>query len=126
MPSTAMPIVRAGGDPSMPAIVRVKRILQQATGRVPHHQGMVGAGEAHWWHMALFDRVAVVDAGQNGVRLRKRDPDTLRRLAAEGGRMLWRFAREGGPAARRWREALPALTSADSWRRLYGLGDDDR
>src|ERR1044072_3892812 len=48
--------------------------------------GWVGAGEAHWWHIALFDRVAVTDAGQGGVRVRRRDPEALRTLSREGAR----------------------------------------
>ncbi|MEJ2886615.1 glycosyltransferase [Actinomycetospora aeridis] len=121
MDSVEMPIVRAGHEPSRPGLVRAKRLVQQVTGRVPHHGGLVGAGEAHWWHTSLFDRVAVVDAGENGVRLRRRDPDHFRALSREGARTLWRLAREGGDAAERWRAARPALTTADSWKRLFGL-----
>ncbi|GAA4919431.1 galactofuranosylgalactofuranosylrhamnosyl-N-acetylglucosaminyl-diphospho-decaprenol beta-1,5/1,6-galactofuranosyltransferase [Actinomycetospora succinea] len=116
---TEMPIVRRGPEPTRTGLVMAKRIVQQALGRTPHHEGLVGAGEADWWHIALFDRVAVTDAGQGGVRVRRRDPDALRRLAREGGRALWRLTREGSAAAERWRAAAPTLTSAHNWERLF-------
>lgn len=116
-----MAIVRAGGKPSRTAAVMAKRILQQATGRVPHHGGQVGSGEAHWWHVSLFDRVAVTDASQVGVRVRHRDPQALRRLTRSGATALWRLRREGDTVARAWREATPRLTAASTWRRLFGL-----
>jgi galactofuranosylgalactofuranosylrhamnosyl-N-acetylglucosaminyl-diphospho-decaprenol beta-1,5/1,6-galactofuranosyltransferase len=119
---TEMEIVRSGPAPSLTGLVMAKRVLQQGLGRTPFHAGLVGAGEAHWWHVSLFDRVAVTDAGQGGVRLRRRDPAALRTLGRQGARALWRFAREGGTAAQRWRDAAPALTAADNWRRLFGSG----
>jgi galactofuranosylgalactofuranosylrhamnosyl-N-acetylglucosaminyl-diphospho-decaprenol beta-1,5/1,6-galactofuranosyltransferase len=96
-----------------------KRAVQQLLGRTPFPTGLVGAGEAHWWHVSLFDRVAVTDAGQGGVRVRRRDPEVLRSLGRQGARVLWRLTREGGAAAERWRAAAPALTAADNWRRLF-------
>ncbi len=100
-----MPIVRAGGEPSRVRLVMAKRLAQQALGRLPHPVGAVGAGEAHWWHVSLFERVAVTDAGQGGVRVRQRDPEAFKRLGRDGARVLWRFVREGDAAAGRWREA---------------------
>nr|WP_243418104.1 glycosyltransferase [Actinomycetospora cinnamomea] len=123
MASVDMPIVRAGHKPSRPRLVKLKRAVQQATGRVPHHGGLVGSGEAHWWHVSLFDRVAVVDAGEHGVRVRRRDPDHLMALAREGARVLWRFTCDGSEAAERWRAAQDSLTGAASWRRLFGLDE---
>jgi galactofuranosylgalactofuranosylrhamnosyl-N-acetylglucosaminyl-diphospho-decaprenol beta-1,5/1,6-galactofuranosyltransferase len=117
-----MPIVRAGGEPTRTRLVMAKRLAQQGLGRVPHPVGAVGAGEAYWWHVSLFDRVAVTDAGQGGVRVRRRDPETFRRLARDGARVLWRFLREGDAAAARWRDATPRLTGAENWRRLFGTG----
>jgi galactofuranosylgalactofuranosylrhamnosyl-N-acetylglucosaminyl-diphospho-decaprenol beta-1,5/1,6-galactofuranosyltransferase len=117
-----LPIVRTGPKPSRTVLVMAKRAVQQALGRVPHRSGAVGAGEADWWHVSLFDRVAVTDAGQGGVRVRTRDPEALRRLGAEGARVLWRLVREGGAAAERWRAARPVLTARENWERLFEQG----
>jgi len=121
---TDMEIVRSGPDPTRTGLVMTKRFVQQFLGRTPLHAGLVGAGEAHWWHVSLFDRVAVTDAGQGGVRVRRRDPEALRRLAREGALALWRLVREGRPAAEAWRTAAPRLTTSENWRRLFaGRGD---
>ncbi|MFC5062708.1 glycosyltransferase [Actinomycetospora atypica] len=116
-----MPVVRAGGKPTRMKAVWAKRVVQQVTGRVPFHEGLVGAGEAHWWHVALFDRVAVTDAGQAGVRVRQRNPERLKCLGRDGAKVLLRLVREGEDAAGRWRAAAPGLTSAENWRRLFGV-----
>ena len=123
LPSAAMPVVRAGGEPTRTKLVMAKRIAQQALGRVPHHGGMVGAGEAYWWHVSLFDRVGVVDAGQGGIRLRVRDREALARLVRSGAATLWRLTREGSRAAAAWRSAGAELTSASSWARRFDPGD---
>lgn len=120
--ATQMPIVRSGPEPTRTRLVMAKRAVQQALGRTPHHQGLVGAGEADWWHIALFDRVAVTDAGQGGVRVRRRDPEALRTISRDGARVLWRLGREGAAAAQRWRDAAPVLGSSDNWRRLFRGG----
>jgi galactofuranosylgalactofuranosylrhamnosyl-N-acetylglucosaminyl-diphospho-decaprenol beta-1,5/1,6-galactofuranosyltransferase len=120
MGPTDMEIVRSGPTPTRTRAVMVKRSVQQLLGRTPYRAGLVGAGEADWWHVSLFDRVAVTDAGQGGVRVRRRDPETLRSLAREGARVLWRLTREGAVAAERWRAAAPTLTAPDNWRRLFG------
>lgn len=114
-----MPIVRAGAKPARRKAVMAKRILQQASGRLPYRAGLVGAGEAHWWHVSLFDRVAVVDASQAGVRVRTRNPAALGRIGREGATVLWRFVREGREAAAGWRAAAPELTDAARWRELF-------
>lgn len=120
LPPTGMEIVHRGPEPSRPRLVMAKRLVQQALGRVPRRDGLIGAGEGDWWHVSLFDRVAVTDASQGGVRIRRRDPAQLRGIGLDGARVLVRLLRDGAPAAERWRTAFPSLTSADNWRRLFG------
>ena len=116
---TEMEIVRSGPEPTRDHLVMAKRLTQQWLGRTPRHGGLVGAGEAYWWHIGLFDEVAVTDAGQGGVRVRRRDPEALRSLGRDGARVLWRLAREGRGAVEAWRAAAPRLTDAGNWRRLF-------
>ncbi|MHC1561852.1 glycosyltransferase [Actinomycetospora sp. C-140] len=119
MAPTDMEIARSGPEPTRDRLVMAKRIAQQLLGRTPRHAGLIGAGEAHWWHVGLFDRVAVSDAGQGGVRVRRRDPEALKTLGREGARVLWRLTREGAAARESWRTAAPRLTAAENWRRLF-------
>ncbi|WFG46666.1 glycosyltransferase [Pseudonocardia alni] len=109
----------AGGKPSKIVRTWVKRALLQATGRVPFRSGMVPAGEAHWWHVSLFERAIVTDMAENGVRIRTRDQDRLRELTTRGVHTVRRLWNEGPQVAREWKAAEPRLTSRETWARLY-------
>lgn len=129
--TTAVPITEAGLDPRESVVhlaghtpskmVRtwLKRAVLQASGRVPFRSGMVPAGEAHWWHVALFERAIVTDMAETGVRIRTRDRERLRELAVRGVRTVRRLHAEGPEAARRWKAAEPRLTARETWTRLF-------
>lgn len=110
----------AGGKPSKMIRTWLKRAVLQASGRVPFRSGMVPAGEAHWWHVALFERAIVTDMAETGVRIRTRDRERLRELATRGVRTVRRLYAEGPDAARAWKAAEPRLTARETWARLYG------
>ncbi|WP_227978865.1 glycosyltransferase [Nocardia spumae] len=112
---------RAGGEPSRPMLVLVKRAIQQWTGRTQH--GVVGVTreDAHWWHLALFDHVVVTDASQSGVRIRQRDKEKARALLLRTWRVLRRLRRDLPKVSRQYREAAPELISRENWARLYGI-----
>lgn len=112
------------GKPSKMMLTWVKRALFQATGRVPFRTGMVPAGEAHWWHVSLFERAVVTDMAETGVRVRTRDRERQHELSRRGVHAVRRLWSEGPAAAQRWRDAAPRLTGRENWARLYGLSDD--
>ncbi|UFS94746.1 glycosyltransferase [Nocardia huaxiensis] len=131
-PAATAPVVnahvhlrRAGGEPSRPLLILLKRALTQWTGRtIP---GVVGITreDAHWWHIALFDHVVVTDASQSGVRIRKRDKETARRLLRRAYKVLKQLRKELPTLQQRWRAAVPELTSRENWERLYGIDPRD-
>ncbi|QLY31213.1 glycosyltransferase [Nocardia huaxiensis] len=131
-PAATAPVVnahvhlrRAGGEPSRPLLILLKRALTQWTGRtIP---GVVGITreDAHWWHIALFDHVVVTDASQSGVRIRKRDKETARRLLRRAYKVLKQLRKELPTLQQRWRAAAPELTSRENWERLYGIDPRD-
>ena len=101
-----------------------KRALFQATGRLPFRSGMVPAGEAHWWHVSLFERALVTDMAETGVRVRTRDRERLRELSGRAVRTVRRLYSDGPAVARQWRDAAPRLTGRENWARLYGLTEE--
>ncbi|MRH86101.1 glycosyltransferase [Nocardia sp. SYP-A9097] len=127
-PAATAPVVnahvhqrRAGGEPSRPLLILLKRAFTQWTGRtIP---GVVGVTreDAHWWHVGLFDHVVVTDASQSGVRIRRRDKETARRLLVRAYRVLKQLREELPSLQRQWRTAVPELTSRENWERLYGI-----
>jgi galactofuranosylgalactofuranosylrhamnosyl-N-acetylglucosaminyl-diphospho-decaprenol beta-1,5/1,6-galactofuranosyltransferase len=114
---------RASNRPGRPHLTWLKRVAYQVTGRAAHPTGLVTAGDAHWWHVSLFERAAVTDASEQGVRIRRRDRALAAALAKRGARVLNRLRREGPGAAELYRAAMPRLTSRENWARLYRLED---
>ena len=112
------PLTVSPPPPSIKRLIFLKRLLWQFAGRTG---GVVSipAGEAHWWHVARFDKAVVTDASQEGVRVRTMDRDKLRGLAGQGLKVFTRFIREGTAVGEQYRRALPELTSRENWARLY-------
>ena len=100
-------------------LILAKRALNQWFGRTQH--GLVGVPreDAHWWHIALFDHAVVTDASQSGVRIRQRDKAKARELLVRTVQVLRRLRNEAPELQRRYREAMPVLTSRENWERLY-------
>jgi len=115
---------RRGIEPSNLTAVLVKRAITQWTGRTQH--GLIGVTreDSHWWHVSLFDHVVVTDASQSGVRVRRRDKATARRLLVRSLRLMRRIRRELPTLQERYRAALPELSSRKNWERLYGIDSD--
>lgn len=131
--TTAIPIGDAGEDfrelqvhlappePANEGLTWAKRAVFHATDRVVHRTGLVPAGEAHWWFVALFEKAVVTDMAETGVRIRQRDKAKLTELTKRSVRTLRRFHAEAPGAARKWKDAEPMLTSRENWARLYGV-----
>ena len=51
-----MQVVRALNEPGHEVLTWLKRAAYHLTNRADHHTGMVVAGDAHWWHVSLFER----------------------------------------------------------------------
>lgn len=115
--------LRAANPPGRMLLTWAKRAAYLAAGRSVHPSGHVPAGDAHWWHVSLFERAYVTDMSEQGYRVRTRDRALAWRLARRGTSVLRRLAAEGPAVAQRWRAAAPDLTSRANWTRLYGLDE---
>lgn len=114
-------VVRNPGIPGMERMTWLKRAAYLAANRAPHRTGFVPAGDAHWWHVSLFERAIVADMGEHGYRIRTRDRAKVLELTKRGARLLRRVAAEGPAVAQRYRDAEPQLTSRENWARLYDV-----
>ncbi|MFE6863702.1 glycosyltransferase [Nocardia sp. NPDC057668] len=124
IPNAHLHVRRAGGEPSRPLLILFKRALNQWTGRVIPGPVAVTREDAHWWHVGLFGDVVVTDASQSGVRVRHRDKETARKLLIRAYRVLKKLRKELPELQRRWRGAMPELTSRANWERLYGIDSE--
>jgi galactofuranosylgalactofuranosylrhamnosyl-N-acetylglucosaminyl-diphospho-decaprenol beta-1,5/1,6-galactofuranosyltransferase len=116
-------VVRAANEPGNLWLTFAKRAAYHVLGRAPHGTGTVAAGDAHWWHVSLFDRAVVTDMGETGVRIRQRDPERVKTLAKRGLVAMRRLRSEGPAVAQRYRDDMGRLTSRANWARLYGVDE---
>ena len=79
----------------------------------------VPAQDARWFLLARLDGVAVTTADGRGVVFRKRDPKLFRQLLRQAVANHARVAREFPRLRQAYRDALPELTSPESWRKVF-------
>ncbi|RBY89849.1 glycosyltransferase [Blastococcus sp. TF02A-26] len=127
-PASAVPGIRAADasievaapPPSAVTAVIGKRVLAQLRGRTLKHPVSIPAAEAVWYHVSRFETVVVTDASQEGVRVRRRDPERAKALLVRGVRACRELARRAPELREQYRAAMPTLTSRENWARLFG------
>ncbi|GAA5127008.1 glycosyltransferase [Pseudonocardia adelaidensis] len=115
------PVIRAANEPGSETLTFLKRVAYQIGGRSAYRTGSVPAGDAHWWHVSLFERAIVTDMSEQGFRVRNRDKQVAFQLARRSALLLRRFVREAPAVAARYRTELPRHSSRENWERLYGV-----
>jgi galactofuranosylgalactofuranosylrhamnosyl-N-acetylglucosaminyl-diphospho-decaprenol beta-1,5/1,6-galactofuranosyltransferase len=120
--SAAAPVTAAAPTPSMPRLVLVKRLLWQLL-RIPQGTAAISARDSYWWHVSRFATAVVTDRSQEAVRVRRLNQSLMRTLSGRGLRVAARLVREQPGVRRRYRAALPRLTSRQNWQRLFGTDD---
>jgi galactofuranosylgalactofuranosylrhamnosyl-N-acetylglucosaminyl-diphospho-decaprenol beta-1,5/1,6-galactofuranosyltransferase len=116
--AATMAIYSDAGDPSLPAAVFAKRVLNQITGRTSGSAAIL-AKDAKWWTVSRFRSAMVTDSAQDSFRVRRYDRQVLGKLSGDGARLMLRLAREGAVVRETWRAAMPDLTSPENWSRLF-------
>lgn len=116
--AATMAIYSDAGDPSLPAAVFAKRVLNQITGRTSGSAAIL-AKDAKWWTVSRFRSAMVTDSAQDSFRVRRYDRQVLAKLSGDGARLMLRLAREGAVVRETWRAAMPDLTSPENWSRLF-------
>ncbi|MEO7194620.1 MAG: glycosyltransferase [Pseudonocardiaceae bacterium] len=79
----------------------------------------VPASNARWFLLGMVDSATVSNADGSGVAFRKRDPQQFRALLRRTIVLYRRLVQEWEPTARRYRAAVPELTSAQAWDRVF-------
>jgi galactofuranosylgalactofuranosylrhamnosyl-N-acetylglucosaminyl-diphospho-decaprenol beta-1,5/1,6-galactofuranosyltransferase len=102
-----------------------RRLLHQLKPVDPeaHRRPQLGiaAQDARWFLLSRMDGVTVSTSDGRGVTYRKRDPRAFRTMLARVVALHWELAREFPRMRRRYRDALPELTSRQGWKRVFGL-----
>ncbi len=113
-------IANAAPWPSMEVLVLAKRVVQQLRGAVNSHPVAIASRDAHWWHVSLFGHAVVTDASQEGVRVRRHNPELMRELMKRGLRAHWQLRKQAPTMREQYRHAFADMTSRANWARLFG------
>ncbi|AHH93542.1 galactofuranosyl transferase GlfT2 [Kutzneria viridogrisea] len=79
----------------------------------------VPANNARWFLLGNLDSATVSNADGSGVSFRRRDPREFRELGKRVINNYRRLAREWPRMKQVYRDALPELTSVESWRKVF-------
>ncbi|SFR16439.1 galactofuranosylgalactofuranosylrhamnosyl-N-acetylglucosaminyl-diphospho-decaprenol beta-1,5/1,6-galactofuranosyltransferase [Lentzea waywayandensis] len=99
------------------ALMHNLREPQAATAERP--QINVPASNARWFLLGNLDSATVSNADGSGVAFRKRDPKEFRQLMKRAVRNYRRLSAEWPRMQKVYRDALPELTSVESWRKVF-------
>ncbi|MFJ8960015.1 glycosyltransferase [Lentzea sp. NPDC102401] len=99
------------------ALMHNLREPQAATTQRP--QINVPASNARWFLLGNLDSATVSNADGSGVAFRKRDPKEFRQLMKRAVRNYRRLSAEWPRMQKVYRDALPELTSVESWRKVF-------
>ena len=83
------------------------------------------AMDAKWYHLTRYDSAIVSMPDGTSAAMYQRDPARFRDLVARTVQIHERLYREWPELARRYREALPELTSVEAWERTIGIPEDE-
>ncbi|MEB3371640.1 glycosyltransferase [Saccharopolyspora mangrovi] len=120
---SSRPIRKAGPAPAHRRLVLAKRLVWHLLGKVGG-SASISSGDAHWWHVGLFETAVVTDASQESVSVRRVDRDELRRIGRKALRTALRLRREGDRARAAWRDGHSSLTDRKNWTRLFQLDEN--
>jgi galactofuranosylgalactofuranosylrhamnosyl-N-acetylglucosaminyl-diphospho-decaprenol beta-1,5/1,6-galactofuranosyltransferase len=79
----------------------------------------VAAQDARWFLMARLDSATVGTADGRGVTYRRRDPRVFWSLLKRSIALEWQIYRRFPALRRAYSDALPELTSAQSWEKVF-------
>jgi galactofuranosylgalactofuranosylrhamnosyl-N-acetylglucosaminyl-diphospho-decaprenol beta-1,5/1,6-galactofuranosyltransferase len=127
-PASAVPGIGAAeasitvtpGPPRLKVPAILGRVLGQVRGTTDRRPAGIQVADAHWYHIARFETIVITDASQEGVRVRRRDPERARALLTRGTRAIAHLVRSAPELREQYRAAMPVLTSRENWARLFG------
>ena len=89
-----------------------------------HPEGVIPHVDQRWWRFAQFDSALVSSADGSSVSWYRRNPREFKQQMARSAKLHARLYQEWPQLAARYREALPELTSPETWKQTFeGLDD---
>ena len=103
-------------------LLRQVRPVRELASQFP--EGIVPHVDQRWWRLAQFDSAIVSSADGMSAAWYRRDPRQFKEQMARSARLHAQLYREWPVLAAQYREALPELTSPETWKQTFaGLED---
>ncbi len=117
-PRTAIGKVKTG------AVGLARQVLPVRSLADKHPETIVPHVDQRWWRLAQLDSAIVSAADGMSASWYQRNPAEFRRQMARSARLHARLYQEWPALAARYRDALPELTSPETWKQTFeGLED---
>jgi galactofuranosylgalactofuranosylrhamnosyl-N-acetylglucosaminyl-diphospho-decaprenol beta-1,5/1,6-galactofuranosyltransferase len=84
-----------------------------------HPEALVPHVDQTWWLLTKFNSALVSSADGTKVSWYQRDPQRFWSLIRRASALHARLGKDWAPLSRRYRDALPGLTSPDEWRDTF-------
>ncbi|KAA9395751.1 glycosyltransferase family 2 protein [Kocuria coralli] len=84
-----------------------------------HPEEQVAHQDGKWYHLSTLDSAVVSNADGTGASWYKRDPQAVRDLLARSARLHAELFSRWEALAKQYREALPQITSPQSWGQTF-------
>ncbi|GAA2180430.1 glycosyltransferase [Brooklawnia cerclae] len=106
----------------MQAVAR--QLLPLSKNATDNPQTIIPHRDNKWWKVSRWDSALVTNADGNGVSWYRRQPEKVRQMVLESFRNYARIYAKWDELARQYQEALPRLTSFESWERTFGISTE--
>src|SRR3954451_8203662 len=112
------------GKVKMAVVGLARQVLPTRALSDDHPEGIVPHVDQRWWRLAHFDSAIVSSADGMNASWYRRDPAQFRDQVSRSAALHARLYREWPELAKRYREALPEITSPEAWKPTFaGLED---
>ncbi|MDI2035021.1 Galactofuranosyltransferase GlfT2 [Paenarthrobacter nitroguajacolicus] len=109
----------------------VKTVLKQTMAPVrdtakANPEAQVAHQDGKWWSLAHLDSAVVSNADGTGASWHLRDPKMARQLVVESAKLHAQLFSNWETLRAQYREALPAITSMESWRETFEASEPNK
>ncbi|MGJ3188758.1 glycosyltransferase family 2 protein [Paenarthrobacter nitroguajacolicus] len=109
----------------------VKTVLKQTLAPVrdsakENPEAQVAHQDGKWWSLAHLDSAVVSNADGTGASWHLRDPKLARQLVVESARLHAQLFSNWETLRAQYREALPEITSMESWRKTFEASEPNK
>jgi len=113
------------GQVKMAGIGLLRQVLPLRELAPEHPEAIVPHVDQRWWRLAHYDSAIVSSADGVAASWYRRDPQEFRQQTARAMALHAQLYQEWPRLAAQYREALPELSSPETWKRTFeGLEDD--